>query len=110
MLLGALAHAEQKDGGTTLSVEKAKILSQDTSGRLQLDRLTTLSPEAAKELARYDGWLLLNGFALCVVGFLPPPVIRLLRHAQLLHHLRHGLTPSQLKLVFTQLLNDLLQT
>jgi mono/diheme cytochrome c family protein len=49
------------DEGTTLSVEQAKILAQDTSGRLQLDRLTTLTPEAAKELARFDGWLSLNG-------------------------------------------------
>ena len=61
MLLGALAHAEQKDGETTLSVEQAKILARDTSGRLQLDRLTTLSPEAAKELARFNGWLMLDG-------------------------------------------------
>ena len=61
VLLGAPAHAEQKDGGTTLSVEQAKLLAQGTSGRLQLDRLTTLSPEAAKELARFDGWLSLNG-------------------------------------------------
>ncbi|MEN9634328.1 MAG: hypothetical protein RL077_2732 [Verrucomicrobiota bacterium] len=61
VLLGTLARAERKDGGTTLSVEQAKILAQDTSGRLQLDRLTTLSPEVAKELARFDGWLMLDG-------------------------------------------------
>jgi mono/diheme cytochrome c family protein len=63
VLLGALAHAEPKNEPTTLSTEQAKLLAQDKSGRLLLNRLTTVSPEAAKELARFDGWLSLNGLA-----------------------------------------------
>ncbi|MBM3997685.1 MAG: DUF1588 domain-containing protein [Planctomycetes bacterium] len=46
-----------------LSAEDARRLAQDRSGRLLLNGLTTLSPEAAKELARFDGWLSLNGLA-----------------------------------------------
>lgn len=61
VLLVALAHAEQKDETSTLSAEQAKVLAQDKSGRLLLDRLATLAPEAARELARFDGWLSLNG-------------------------------------------------
>ncbi|MCE9533865.1 MAG: DUF1588 domain-containing protein, partial [Planctomycetes bacterium] len=61
VLLGVPAHAEQKDRGTTLSVEQARQLAQDRSGRLILDHLTALPPEAAKELARNEGWLSLNG-------------------------------------------------
>lgn len=44
-----------------LTVDQAKRLAQDRSGRLLLDGLTALSPEAAKELAKHDGWLSLNG-------------------------------------------------
>jgi mono/diheme cytochrome c family protein len=61
VLLVGLAHADPQDERTTLSVEQAKVFAQDTSGRLQLDRLVMLSPEAAKELARFEGWLSLNG-------------------------------------------------
>ena len=61
VLLVALAHADAQDERTTLSVEQAKVFAQDTSGQLQLDRLVMLSPEAAKELARFEGWLSLNG-------------------------------------------------
>jgi len=45
----------------TITVEDAKKFSQDTSGALPLDALSTLSLEAARELAKYDGWLSLNG-------------------------------------------------
>ena len=61
VLLGALTKAEPQSESTTLSVEQARQLAQEKSGRLQLDRLTTLSPEAARELAKFDGWLSLNG-------------------------------------------------
>lgn len=44
-----------------LTVERARQLAQDRSGRLALTQLTALSPEAAKELAKHDGWLSLNG-------------------------------------------------
>ena len=44
-----------------LSVEDAKRLAQDKSGRLLLNGLTTLTLDAAKELAKHEGWLSLNG-------------------------------------------------
>jgi hypothetical protein len=44
-----------------LTVEEAKTLAQDKSGRLLLDGLKTLSPEVATELARHEGWLSLDG-------------------------------------------------
>ncbi len=44
-----------------LTVDQAKRLAQERSGRLLLDGLTALSPEAAKELAKHDGWLSLDG-------------------------------------------------
>ncbi|MCE9568023.1 MAG: DUF1588 domain-containing protein [Planctomycetes bacterium] len=44
-----------------LSAERAKQLLQDKSGRLILNHLTVLSPDAAKDLARHEGWLSLNG-------------------------------------------------
>ena len=44
-----------------LTVEHAQRLAQDKSGRLALDGLKTFSPEAAKELAKHEGWLSLNG-------------------------------------------------
>jgi len=44
-----------------LSVEDAKRLAQYKSGRLLLNGLTTLTLDAAKELAKHEGWLSLNG-------------------------------------------------
>ncbi len=44
-----------------LTAEDAKRLVQEARGRLLLDGLTTLSTEAAAELARSEGWLSLNG-------------------------------------------------
>ena len=61
LLIATVCHAQGNDGITELSVENAKRLAQDKSGRLLLNGLTALSPEAAKELARFDGWLSLNG-------------------------------------------------
>jgi mono/diheme cytochrome c family protein len=56
-LLGvAVGRAEE------LTAERAKQLAQDKSGKLSLNGLTALSPEAAKELAKHEGWLSLNGF------------------------------------------------
>ena len=57
----AVAPALETASIRTITVEDAKRLSQDRSGTLLLDGLTTLSPEAARELAKYDGWLSLNG-------------------------------------------------
>lgn len=54
-LLAVSARAEE------LTVTQATTLAQDRSGRLLLDGVTSLSPEAAKELAKHDGWLSLNG-------------------------------------------------
>lgn len=45
----------------TLTVEEARKLAQDRSGRLLLDDLTTLTADSARELARHEGWLSLNG-------------------------------------------------
>ena len=60
-LLGtALGRAAETDR-QELTTEEAKRLAQDKSGRLLLNGLTTLSAEAAKELAKHDGWLSLNG-------------------------------------------------
>ena len=42
VLLVGLAHADEQDERTNLSVEQAKVFAQDTSGRLQLDRLVML--------------------------------------------------------------------
>ena len=53
--------AEEKGAATTPTAEQAKQLAQDKTGRLILDHLTTLPPDAGKELAKYDGWLSLNG-------------------------------------------------
>ncbi len=61
LLPGVLpAHAQDAGFVKELSVENAKRLAQDKSGWLNLSSLTTLSPGAARELARYDGWLSLN--------------------------------------------------
>ncbi|QDU19758.1 DUF1588 domain-containing protein [Urbifossiella limnaea] len=49
------------EGPAANTPDEARRLAQDKSGRLILDHLTALSPEAAKELARHDGWLSLNG-------------------------------------------------
>lgn len=57
----AVAPALETASIRTITVEDAKRLSQDRSGALPLNGLTALSPEAAKELAKYDGWLSLNG-------------------------------------------------
>ncbi len=44
-----------------LTVEQAQRLARDKSGRLLLNGLKSLSPEAATELARHEGWLSLDG-------------------------------------------------
>jgi mono/diheme cytochrome c family protein len=46
---------------TDLPAEEAKRLADEHRGKLALDALTTLSDDAAKELARREGWLALNG-------------------------------------------------
>lgn len=46
-----------------LTVEESQRLAQDKSGRLALDGVKTLAPEAARELAKHEGWLSLNGLA-----------------------------------------------
>jgi hypothetical protein len=61
LLAPSTGRAQETDRIKELTVEDAKRLAQDKSGRLLLNGLTTLSPEAAKELARFDGWLSLNG-------------------------------------------------
>ncbi len=61
LLTAAVCHAHGNDRIQELSVEVAKRLAQDKSGRLLLNGLTTLSPDAAKELAKHEGWLSLNG-------------------------------------------------
>ena len=43
-LLAVVSHTQGNDGISELSVENAKRLAQDKSGRLLLNRLTTLSP------------------------------------------------------------------
>jgi len=64
ILFGAVTgRAEETDQITTLTVEQAKTLARDKSGRLLLNGLTSLSPEVATELARQEGWLSLNGLS-----------------------------------------------
>ena len=62
-ILHGLASAAAPDAAalTTLSVENARTLAGDPSGRVSLPRLTSLSVEAATELAKHDGWLELPG-------------------------------------------------
>jgi hypothetical protein len=60
-LAATLTALRAEEKAVSISSEQAKQLAQDKSGRLQLDHLTALSPEAAKELAKYNGWLSLNG-------------------------------------------------
>lgn len=57
----SLVRAQETNLFKELSVEDARRLARDRSGRMSLDGLSRLSPEAAKELARYDGWLSLKG-------------------------------------------------
>ena len=57
----ATPRAEEKSVVRTVSGEQARQLAQDRSGRLILDHLTALPPDAARELARHEGWLSLNG-------------------------------------------------
>ena len=57
----AIPRAEEKGVFKSPTADQAKQLAQDKSGRLILDHLTALSPEAAKELTRHEGWLSLNG-------------------------------------------------
>jgi len=60
-LLGAtMGRAAETDPIKELTIEEAKRLAQDKSGRLLLNALTTLSHEAARDLARHEGWLSLN--------------------------------------------------
>ncbi|QDU26589.1 hypothetical protein ETAA8_16690 [Anatilimnocola aggregata] len=54
-------HANDTQQLQQLTVEESQKLAQDKSGRLALDGLKTLAPEAAKELAKHQGWLSLNG-------------------------------------------------
>ncbi len=61
LLVTSIGRAQETDRIKELSVEDAKRLAQDKSGRLLLNGLTTLSPAAAKELAKHEGWLSLNG-------------------------------------------------
>ena len=58
--LGA-TNLRAEDKAVTITADQAKQLAQDRSGRLLLDHLSALTPEAAKELARHEGWLSLNG-------------------------------------------------
>ena len=54
-LLAAPVRAEE------LTADRAKKLARDGNGRLLLDDVTALSAEAAKELAKHEDWLSLNG-------------------------------------------------
>jgi hypothetical protein len=55
-----MGRAAETDPIKELTIEEAKRLAQDKSGRLLLNALTTLSHEAARDLARHEGWLSLN--------------------------------------------------
>ena len=61
LLTSATLRAEDTNQIKQITVEDAKRLSQENTGRLLLNGLTILSDDAAKELARQDGWLALNG-------------------------------------------------
>jgi hypothetical protein len=63
LILAATGRAEETDRIMQLTAEQAKRLAQDKSGRLALAGVNSLSPEAAQELAQYEGWLYLNGLA-----------------------------------------------
>ena len=57
----ATVAAADTDQIQQLTVERAKELAQDKSGRLLLGGLKTLPPEVARELAKHEGALSLNG-------------------------------------------------
>ena len=57
----ATVAAADTDQIQQLTVERAKELAQDKSGRLLLGGLKTLPPEVARELAKHEGSLSLNG-------------------------------------------------
>ena len=61
LLTSATLRAEDTNQIKQITVEDAKRLAQENTGRLLLNGLTILSDDAAKELARQDGWLALNG-------------------------------------------------
>ena len=61
LLTSATLRAEDTNQIKQITVEDAKRLPQENTGRLLLNGLTILSDDAAKELARQDGWLALNG-------------------------------------------------
>ena len=61
LLTSATLRAEDTNQIKQITVEDAKRLSQENTGRLLLNGLTMLSDDAAKELAKQDGWLALNG-------------------------------------------------
>jgi hypothetical protein len=61
LLTSATLRAEDTNQIKQITVEDAKRLSQENTGRLLLNGLTILSDDAAKELARQAGWLALNG-------------------------------------------------
>jgi hypothetical protein len=61
LLTSATLRAEDTNQIKQITVEDAKRLAQENTGRLLLNGLTILSDDAAKELARQAGWLALNG-------------------------------------------------
>jgi hypothetical protein len=61
LLTSATLRAEDTNQIKQITVEDAKRLAQENTGRLLLNGLTILSDDAAKELARHAGWLALNG-------------------------------------------------
>ena len=56
LLTSATLRAEDTNQIKQITVEDAKRLSQENTGRLLLNGLTILSDDAAKELARQAGW------------------------------------------------------
>jgi hypothetical protein len=61
LLCVGFLHADNTKQLQQLTVEVARKLADDKSGRLLLNGLKTISVEVAKELARHEGWLSLNG-------------------------------------------------
>lgn len=57
----ALLDAADANQIRQLTVDEARRLAQDQSGRLLLNGLVALAPDVAKELAKQEGWLSLNG-------------------------------------------------
>ena len=57
----AVGRTQETDRIKEITAQDAKWLAQDKTGRLLLNGLTMLTPEAARELAKHEGWLSLNG-------------------------------------------------